>query len=78
MLYVYQDGDVNSLYIIEFLTDNIETSKGATLGMTFEEVVNLHGEEYIHEGIRLSYEEDGVFTDFTLDENNFVIMIEIL
>lgn len=77
-LYAYQDGEENNLYIIELLNENVQTPQGSKVGMTKDEVIALHGEDYTFEGTILSYEKDDMSIEFTIDESDIVTLIEIV
>ena len=77
-LYVYQNGEENILYITELTTEKVETPEGAKVGMTKDEIIEIYGEEYIEEGVILSYEEEDYNIDFTIDESGIVTLIELL
>ncbi len=76
-LFVYKNGEENTLYIVEIVSDAYQTNEGAKVGMTADEVKEIYGEPSFESDMMLSYETDGVSTDFTL-EDGAVSMIEVL
>lgn len=77
ILYTYQDGEENALYLIELSTENVQTSYLACVGMTMDEVISCHGEAFENAGVMMEYTYENAMIDFTLDESGVVTMIEI-
>lgn len=77
ILYVYQDGDSNLLYIIEIVDSTITTNTGVTVGMSREEVVEIYGEQYDEYGTIVEYTFDETIVAVSFDENGLASYIEI-
>lgn len=77
ILYVYQDGENNILYIIEITDSTITTNTGVTVGMAREEVVEIYGAEYDEYGTILEYTLDEANVAISFDVDGFVEYIEI-
>ncbi len=78
VLYAYQDGSENKLYIVELTSDAVETSEGAKVGMTEEEVISLMGDSFEKEGQTLNYALDDYKCIFTIGAEGTVDYIEYL
>ncbi|OON95593.1 MAG: hypothetical protein ATN36_07890 [Epulopiscium sp. Nele67-Bin005] len=76
-VYTYQQDGANKIYIIEMFTENVATPEGATVGMTVEQVAELHGTGYTREGNLVTYSDDVANTAFYVNEYNVVTGIEI-
>lgn len=76
-LYVYQDGEMNVLYIIEITADGVITNTGVTVGMSREEVVEVYNAEYDEYGTIIEYTFEDTTVAISFDDSGVVDYVEI-
>lgn len=74
-IYNYIDGDVEKIYTITLLNDNISTAEGVKIGSTIDDVVSKYGVDYKDAIGAYTYAKGKTLLTFIFD-NNSVISIE--
>ena len=75
-LYTYMDNGAQKLYLIEIDGSSVKTAKGASIGMTVDNIKSLYGEPEKETGTSIVYSENGANVRFTFNSDEVITLIE--
>ena len=75
-LYTYMNNGAQKLYLIEIDSSSVKTSKGASIGMSVDQVKGLYGSPEKETGTSIVYNENGANVRFTFNSSNTITLIE--